>query len=253
MADRSGSPSLSMARSAVRSICPSCTTRRAMSPVTLRLMLARGRSAGATAGAGTLATGPASIPSTRDLEMAKVFSPTVYSTPPLLSRTESATMRLPFFSLMTSAQTVPHSAARPRNVMQYLNRRNCNKSCPARWNPCLATITLLVGLCLVPGGHALQTAAADDPLTLYRQLLNPGISVRHVYQIRQVALDREDLHVVLIDGQIGLLQAVDCHVTGAFFEGEVEITLWPPDRADRTRSEERRVGKECRSRWSPYH
>ena len=22
---------------------------------------------------------------------------------------------------------------------------------------------------------------------------------------------------------------------------------------DRTRSEERRVGKECRSRWSPYH
>src|SRR3712207_8421693 len=23
--------------------------------------------------------------------------------------------------------------------------------------------------------------------------------------------------------------------------------------ADRTRSEERRVGKECRSRWSPYH
>ncbi len=118
--------------------------------------------------------------------------------------------------------------------MQYLNRRNCNKSCPARWNPCLATITLLVGLCLVPGGHALQTAAADDPLTLYRQLLNPGISVRDVYQIRQVALDREDLHVVLIDGQIGLLQAVDGHVTGAFFEGEGEITLWPPDRAERT-------------------
>src|SRR2546430_17594580 len=25
------------------------------------------------------------------------------------------------------------------------------------------------------------------------------------------------------------------------------------DRADVTRSEERRVGKECRSRWSPYH
>ena len=25
------------------------------------------------------------------------------------------------------------------------------------------------------------------------------------------------------------------------------------DKAVRTRSEERRVGKECRSRWSPYH
>ena len=25
------------------------------------------------------------------------------------------------------------------------------------------------------------------------------------------------------------------------------------DHEDATRSEERRVGKECRSRWSPYH
>ena len=25
------------------------------------------------------------------------------------------------------------------------------------------------------------------------------------------------------------------------------------DELDRVRSEERRVGKECRSRWSPYH
>src|SRR2546422_2605973 len=29
--------------------------------------------------------------------------------------------------------------------------------------------------------------------------------------------------------------------------------LGPDGRADSTRSEERRVGKECRSRWSPYH
>ena len=27
----------------------------------------------------------------------------------------------------------------------------------------------------------------------------------------------------------------------------------PPDRVLAGRSEERRVGKECRSRWSPYH
>src|SRR5215813_14645179 len=27
----------------------------------------------------------------------------------------------------------------------------------------------------------------------------------------------------------------------------------PPACGDRERSEERRVGKECRSRWSPYH
>src|SRR3989441_3597415 len=28
---------------------------------------------------------------------------------------------------------------------------------------------------------------------------------------------------------------------------------WPLDDLGRERSEERRVGKECRSRWSPYH
>src|SRR5256885_16064591 len=33
----------------------------------------------------------------------------------------------------------------------------------------------------------------------------------------------------------------------------VSITVDSPDYAEAWRSEERRVGKECRSRWSPYH
>ena len=33
---------------------------------------------------------------------------------------------------------------------------------------------------------------------------------------------------------------------------ELPPSLWFPER-DLLRSEERRVGKECRSRWSPYH
>src|SRR5256885_12603148 len=38
-----------------------------------------------------------------------------------------------------------------------------------------------------------------------------------------------------------------------------QALVWPPpwrrrgNSADEPRSEERRVGKECRSRWSPYH
>ena len=44
-------------------------------------------------------------------------------------------------------------------------------------------------------------------------------------------------------------------------DGRVTITIYPggalgkpPDQYDAAvRSEERRVGKECRSRWSPYH
>src|SRR2546425_7644606 len=31
------------------------------------------------------------------------------------------------------------------------------------------------------------------------------------------------------------------------------VTAWAAPCAARNRSEERRVGKECRSRWSPYH
>ena len=38
-------------------------------------------------------------------------------------------------------------------------------------------------------------------------------------------------------------------------EGDKRLRVEMPgvENADRSRSEERRVGKECRSRWSPYH
>jgi len=37
------------------------------------------------------------------------------------------------------------------------------------------------------------------------------------------------------------------------FDGDIGNTLYGWDGTDDQRSEERRVGKECRSRWSPYH
>jgi len=98
----------------------------------------------------------------------------------------------------------------------------------------MVTIPLLLGVCLVTPVHAQPAAGTADPVTLYRQLISPVISEVQVFKIREVAFDREDLHVVLIDGLIGLLQSVDGHITGAFFEGEGEITLWPPDRAEKT-------------------
>ena len=38
-----------------------------------------------------------------------------------------------------------------------------------------------------------------------------------------------------------------------FKNGEVKKTYWAVVKNQPHRSEERRVGKECRSRWSPYH
>ena len=40
---------------------------------------------------------------------------------------------------------------------------------------------------------------------------------------------------------------------GARRESSRTTMILPPSRSRRSRSEERRVGKECRSRWSPYH
>ena len=59
------------------------------------------------------------------------------------------------------------------------------------------------------------------------------------------------IQTVSIDGRgiTGLASGIEelDKITHGFQEGDL-ITI-----AGRTRSEERRVGKECRSRWSPYH
>src|SRR2546427_11642927 len=52
------------------------------------------------------------------------------------------------------------------------------------------------------------------------------------------------------------------HMQGTRFRHAAQFVRWRPDKRPQdcgydqlevTRSEERRVGKECRSRWSPYH
>src|SRR5256886_1735444 len=45
----------------------------------------------------------------------------------------------------------------------------------------------------------------------------------------------------------------DVAVAGAVAESVARQRIGPPDRQPLLRSEERRVGKECRSRWAPYH
>ena len=54
---------------------------------------------------------------------------------------------------------------------------------------------------------------------------------------------REDLVEVIRDSEQNALIDPD---TRDMLEGVMDIS-------DQRRSEERRVGKECRSRWSPYH
>ena len=50
------------------------------------------------------------------------------------------------------------------------------------------------------------------------------------------------------------IPTVNVEIVGGFdFEGMADIHFDYSPQTVKERSEERRVGKECRSRWSPYH
>ena len=70
-------------------------------------------------------------------------------------------------------------------------------------------------------------------LPLYRALSNTGLDPKSVYKIREAPIDREDVHLWLNDGTIAFTQGVDGRVTGAYFEGDGEVLIRPPDRMER--------------------
>lgn len=77
-------------------------------------------------------------------------------------------------------------------------------------------------------------APATGAVAIYRELLTPTLDPKDVYQIREVSILREDLHISISDGTMALMRAVDGHITGAVFEGVGEVLLVPPNRAERT-------------------
>ncbi len=88
--------------------------------------------------------------------------------------------------------------------------------------------------------HPWQAVQAPQPsvpasptINLYNQLRTVGLNPAQVYRVRELALDREDLHLYLEDGTIAFTQAVDGHVTGAVYEGEGEMLVRPPDQVER--------------------
>ena len=67
---------------------------------------------------------------------------------------------------------------------------------------------------------------------LYVRLSSVGLDPKRVHRIRDAYIDREDLHIRLEDGIIAFSESVDGRVTAAFFEGEGEVLLRPPDRLE---------------------
>ena len=66
---------------------------------------------------------------------------------------------------------------------------------------------------------------------------------------KKCAMDRETFkHITLASRRL-----VSCEAVAALCKTPIEIAQVDADNVEETRSDERRVGKECRSRWSPYH
>ena len=84
-----------------------------------------------------------------------------------------------------------------------------------------------------PSTQAGVRQPAGPGAALYLRLAGAGLDPKAIYNVRGASLDREDLHITLEDGTIGFLEAVDGHVTGAFFEGTGEVLVIPPDLAER--------------------
>jgi len=102
-------------------------------------------------------------------------------------------------------------------------------------------VTKVLLLALTLGGAQLcaqsqvaSPAPQSSAIALYRDILSPVLDPAQVHTVREVSIEREDLHISLSDGTVALIQAVDGHVTGALFEGDGEVLMIPPGRAERT-------------------
>src|SRR5258708_38397598 len=102
-----------------------------------------------------------------------------------------------------------------------------------RFNLILASIGLAFGL------FSIALAADDDWAPVAKALGRSGAQLPG--GIYRVGLGRSDLKVTLDGVAIRPTLALGSYLAFQKMGGEA------------MRSEERRVGKECRSRWSPYH
>lgn len=94
---------------------------------------------------------------------------------------------------------------------------------------------VILALRVAPCALGFTEAPADKPAeSLYLQLGQVGLDPARVYQVRGAALNRGAVQISLDDGMIGFTQDVMGRITGAFFEGDGEILLSPPNAVERS-------------------
>jgi hypothetical protein len=98
-------------------------------------------------------------------------------------------------------------------------------------------VAAAIGLVLVTAAASSVSAAENPPdkpaEALYLQLGKVGLDPARVYQVRGASLERSAVHITLEDGTIAFTQDVMGRITGAFFEGDGEVLLTPPNEVER--------------------
>ena len=104
----------------------------------------------------------------------------------------------------------------------------------------LAWLFLVSAAVAVPWNQSAPKADGEPAPThlnsaenLYLQLGNTPLDKTRVYRLRDVSIDRAAIQITLNDGTIAFTEDVAGHVTGAFFEGDSEVLLSPPNRYER--------------------
>ncbi len=98
---------------------------------------------------------------------------------------------------------------------------------------------MLVLACSLLASVAFAQSVSGDancPATttaLYARIRSVGLDPQRVYRVRNASIDRPNLHLVLDYGTLAFTEDICGRITGAFFEGEGEVLLRPPNRVER--------------------
>ncbi len=93
---------------------------------------------------------------------------------------------------------------------------------------------IFVWFWLIAGAAELLSAGTTNAEALYSQLGNVGLDPARVYEVRGTQFNRAAIQFSLDSGTIAFTEDVAGRVTGAFFEGDGEVLLVPPDQAERS-------------------
>src|SRR5260370_37609554 len=83
----------------------------------------------------------------------------------------------------------------------------------------------------VAAGPSLQCPQTTSGL--YARIRSVGLNPQGVYHVRDASIDRPNLHIDFDDGTLAFTEDICGRITGAFFEGEGEVRLRPPNQVER--------------------